>query len=56
MKPCDTCANRGTLWCGGCEHSLPGLEQFDFYQSVRLPECGPLVTQPTKESNTINAE
>ena len=32
---CQTCANRGTAWCGGCEHNFPGLEQFDFYQESK---------------------
>ncbi|MCB7039834.1 MULTISPECIES: hypothetical protein [Eubacteriales] len=34
MKKCDTCANRNTRWCNGCEHNFPGLEQFDFYQET----------------------
>ena len=34
MKKCDTCANRNTRWCNGCEHNFPGLEQSDFYQET----------------------
>lgn len=37
MKKCDTCANRSTRWCNGCEHNFPVLEQFDFYQETAEP-------------------
>ena len=32
MDKCDSCKNKGTAWCRGCEHRQSGLEQFDFYQ------------------------
>lgn len=32
---CETCANRGTAWCEGCEYNYPGLNQFDFYQELK---------------------
>lgn len=35
---CETCANRHTPWCSGCEYNFPGLEQFDFYQEVKKNE------------------
>ncbi len=40
MKKCETCANRNTAWCKGCEHKFPGLEQFDFYQEQKESEDG----------------
>lgn len=33
-RKCETCANRGTAWCKGCEHNFPSLDQFDFYQKL----------------------
>jgi len=35
-RKCETCANRNTPWCKGCEYNFPGLEQFDFYSKVRV--------------------
>ena len=35
MKKCETCALNGTGWCKGCEHSFPGVDQFDFYQEIK---------------------
>lgn len=35
MDQCDSCGNKGTAWCWGCEHRCPGLEQFDFYQRIK---------------------
>ncbi len=34
-EKCKTCANKGTGWCGGCEHNFPGVDQFDFYQGIK---------------------
>ena len=35
MTKCDTCENKKTGWCRGCEHNFPGVDQFDFYQEIR---------------------
>ena len=41
MKKCDSCANKGTGWCLGCEHNFPGLEQFDLYQEIARSKTAP---------------
>lgn len=42
-RKCETCANRGSGWCKGCEHNSPGLDQFDFYQEMKETlDMGPL--------------
>lgn len=46
MDKCDSCKNKSTAWCCGCEHRQPGLEQFDFYQRVKSKDS----------SNTENEE
>lgn len=38
MGKCDSCKNKGTAWCCGCEHRQPGLEQFGFYQAQKKDE------------------
>lgn len=38
MGKCDSCKNKGTAWCRGCEHRYPGLDQFDFYQRAKLED------------------
>lgn len=37
-RNCETCANRETPWCKGCEYKVPGLDQFDFYQKLMEPK------------------
>lgn len=34
MDKCNSCKNKSTAWCCGCEHRQPGLEQFDFYVEI----------------------
>ena len=46
MKKCDSCANRGTGWCRGCEHRCPGLEQYDFYQETTEGRTAPNADPP----------
>ncbi len=38
MEKCKICANQNTAWCKGCEHRVPGLEQFDFFQEQKESE------------------
>ena len=38
MDNCDSCKNKGTAWCLGCEHRYPRLDQFDFYQRAKLED------------------
>jgi hypothetical protein len=32
---CDKCTNQKMMWCNGCEHNFPSVDNFDFYREIK---------------------